>query len=64
MVHDIYCCVVMGQRHQLRCVFGEWENPPPGSSAFSWVLPRDLRVEAGALTAWFGPFPAEPAAQN
>lgn len=47
-----------------RLVFWEWTNPLPGSRAFTSFLPNDPRIDAAALEARFGPFPASPKEQN
>lgn len=45
-------------------VFWQWDNPLPGSRAFTHFLQSDSRIDAAQLQSRFGPFPTEPFAQN
>ncbi len=50
--------------NKARLVFWRWNNPLPGSRAFSHYVHRDPRIDVSALERNVGPFPTEPRAQN
>lgn len=45
-------------------VFWEWDDPLPGSRAFSKYIDDDPRIDAAALRSAIGPLPVEPIEQN
>jgi hypothetical protein len=47
-----------------RIVFLKWNDPLPGSEAFSRHAPDDPRIDVASVEAKFGPLPTEPRAQN
>jgi hypothetical protein len=47
-----------------RLVFWRWNDPLPGSDAFSIHMHEDPRIDAAALTKKFGPFPIIRREQN
>jgi len=47
-----------------RLVFWRWQNPLPGSQAFTRHGRNDPRVDMAALEAKHGPLPTDPKAQN
>lgn len=47
-----------------RIVFLKWNDPLPGSEAFSLHAPEDPRIDMASVEAKFGPVPTEPRAQN
>jgi hypothetical protein len=47
-----------------RLVFWRWNNPLPGSEAFTHHGPNDYRVDMAALAAKHGPLPTDPKQQN
>jgi hypothetical protein len=47
-----------------RIVFLKWNDPLPGSEAFSRHAPEDPRIDMASVEEEFGPLPTEPRAQN
>lgn len=47
-----------------RIVFLKWNDPLPGSEAFSLHAPADPRIDVASVESKFGPLPTEPRAQN
>lgn len=47
-----------------RIVFLRWDNPYPGSEAFSKYMKSDPRIDVAALKTSHGPFPKDRKAQN
>ncbi len=47
-----------------RVVFLRWENPLPGSEAFTKYASQDPRIDQSELARRFGPLPTDPIAQN
>lgn len=47
-----------------RIVFWKWENPLPGSRAFSFYAHQDPRIDISKLEQNYGPLPLDPIEQN
>jgi len=47
-----------------RIVFFRWQNPLPGSCAFTRYAAADPRIDCGALEEAHGPLPTDPGEQN
>ncbi|CAI4030826.1 hypothetical protein DNFV4_01256 [Nitrospira tepida] len=47
-----------------RLVFMRWNNPLPGSEAFTKYIKCDSRIDVAVLKKSYGPFPSDPRAQN
>jgi hypothetical protein len=54
----------LNDRAKARLVFWRWNDPLPGSDAFSVHLHQDPRIDVDALTKRFGPFPTVRKEQN
>jgi hypothetical protein len=52
------------QNYKHRLVFWRWEDPLPGSRAFTLYAPQDDRIDIEALRKNVGPFPTTPREQN
>ena len=50
--------------NKARLVFLRWENPLPGSRAFSHFLLRDSRLDPSAVKEVIGEIPTDPVLQN
>lgn len=55
---------LVGSDAKARLVFWRWNNPLPGSRAFTHYAKRDPRVDLRRLKDKFGPLPSKPNEQN
>lgn len=47
-----------------RLIHWRWQNPLPGSRAFSNIEPKDRRIDLDILDREFGPLPSDPGEQD
>ncbi|MXW06843.1 MAG: hypothetical protein F4Z87_01725 [Gammaproteobacteria bacterium] len=67
IVSPIICFVLDGllsAEMKARIIYWRWQNPLPGSFAFSYHLPREHRADPDRLARTWGKFPADPVQQN
>lgn len=54
----------LDSNNKARLVFWRWQNPLPGSEAFTRYAKQDNRVDFAALEKAYGPLPTKPDEQN
>jgi hypothetical protein len=54
----------LGHEAKARIVFWRWNNPLPGSRAFSHIIRQDTRIDLTALQTAAGTLPTDPGEQN
>lgn len=54
----------LDHEYKARLIFWRWNNPLPGSFAFSHIMHTDPRIDIDALRGHYSPLPDDPKDQN